>query len=237
MLSQFLDGIPSWFSSQEIQGPLSNPLCHWIRKQRCQALQLCSGPLSPPSLPFLFLFLFGLVWFLERWILIYLFFGFLVQRGHQNSLEMMPVFFLLMVLGGIRHPCVCAALGSLFLVTRYFYFTGYATGDPKNRLNIGFVPFLSLPLYDCLPYILSCSRNQIRQNMILINFILFITYVEAYKCANHIDIWHIGFALSFEFHQLQSVYAWLAHIIMWILCHICVGLTREWLVWAPMCYV
>lgn len=75
-----------------------------------------------------------------------------VQRGHQNSLEMMPVFFLLMVLGGIRHPCVCAALGSLFLVTRYFYFTGYATGDPKNRLNIGFVPFLSLPLYDCLPY-------------------------------------------------------------------------------------
>jgi hypothetical protein len=84
--------------------------------------------------------------------LIYLFFGFLVQRGHQNSLEMMPVFFLLMVLGGIRHPCVCAALGSLFLVTRYFYFTGYATGDPKNRLNIGFVPFLSLPLYDCLPY-------------------------------------------------------------------------------------
>ncbi|KAG6779018.1 microsomal glutathione S-transferase 3 [Populus alba x Populus x berolinensis] len=67
-----------------------------------------------------------------------------VQRGHQNSLEMMPVFFLLMVLGGIRHPCVCAALGSLFLVTRYFYFTGYATGDPKNRLNIGKYGFLAL---------------------------------------------------------------------------------------------
>ena len=70
---------------------------------------------------------------------------YLVQRGHQNSLELMPVFFLLMVLGGIRHPCVCASLGSLYIVTRYFYFSGYATGDPKNRLNIGFVPSLCLP--------------------------------------------------------------------------------------------
>ncbi|KAJ6707321.1 MICROSOMAL GLUTATHIONE S-TRANSFERASE [Salix viminalis] len=67
-----------------------------------------------------------------------------VQRGHQNSLEMMPVFFLLMVLGGIRHPCVCASLGSLYIVTRYFYFSGYATGDPKNRLNIGKYGFLAL---------------------------------------------------------------------------------------------
>ncbi|KAG6742183.1 hypothetical protein POTOM_055473 [Populus tomentosa] len=60
-----------------------------------------------------------------------------VQRGHQNSLELMPVFFLLMVLGGIRHPCACVALGSIYTVTRFFYFTGYATGNPKNRLTIG----------------------------------------------------------------------------------------------------
>ncbi|KAJ6960706.1 microsomal glutathione S-transferase 3-like [Populus alba x Populus x berolinensis] len=60
-----------------------------------------------------------------------------VQRGHQNSLELMPVFFLLMVLGGIRHPCACVALGSIYTVTRFFYFTGYATGDPKKRLTIG----------------------------------------------------------------------------------------------------
>eukprot|EP00258_Populus_trichocarpa_P028471 XP_024444490.1 microsomal glutathione S-transferase 3 isoform X1 [Populus trichocarpa] len=60
-----------------------------------------------------------------------------IQRGHQNSLEHMPMFFLLMVLGGIRHPCACVALGSIYTVTRFFYFTGYSTGDPKNRLTIG----------------------------------------------------------------------------------------------------
>ncbi|XVE77490.1 hypothetical protein DITRI_Ditri13aG0066800 [Diplodiscus trichospermus] len=67
-----------------------------------------------------------------------------VQRGHQNSLEMTPVFFILMVLGGMGHPCVCAALGLVYTVTRYFYFTGYATGDPQNRLNIGKYGFLAL---------------------------------------------------------------------------------------------
>ncbi|RDX90438.1 Microsomal glutathione S-transferase 3, partial [Mucuna pruriens] len=60
-----------------------------------------------------------------------------VQRGHQNSLETMPIFFMLAILGGLKHPCVCAALGALYTVARYFYFTGYATGEPKNRLTIG----------------------------------------------------------------------------------------------------
>ncbi|GFY87770.1 microsomal glutathione s-transferase [Actinidia rufa] len=60
-----------------------------------------------------------------------------VQRGHQNSLEMMPMFFVLMILGGIRHPLVCASLGLLYSVTRYFYFKGYSTGDPQKRLTIG----------------------------------------------------------------------------------------------------
>ncbi|KAA8547641.1 hypothetical protein F0562_004070 [Nyssa sinensis] len=67
-----------------------------------------------------------------------------VQRGHQNSLEMMPMFFILMVLGGIGHPLICASLGVLYVVTRYFYFTGYATGDPQNRLSIGKYGFLAL---------------------------------------------------------------------------------------------
>lgn len=65
----------------------------------------------------------------------------LLQRGHQNSLELMPVFFMLMIVGGLKHPCVCAVLGSLFIVTRFFYFKGYATGDPQKRLTIGSVTF------------------------------------------------------------------------------------------------
>ena len=67
-----------------------------------------------------------------------------VQRGHQNSLEMMPVFFMLMILGGLRHPCTCGVLGALYTVTRFFYFKGYSTGDPQNRLTIGKYGFLAL---------------------------------------------------------------------------------------------
>ncbi|XP_041001647.1 microsomal glutathione S-transferase 3-like [Juglans microcarpa x Juglans regia] len=40
------------------------------------------------------------------------------QRGHQNSLEMMPMFFTLMMLGGMRHPRTCVALGLLYAVSR-----------------------------------------------------------------------------------------------------------------------
>ncbi|XP_065850726.1 uncharacterized protein [Euphorbia lathyris] len=67
-----------------------------------------------------------------------------VQRGHQNSLEMMPMFFVLMMLGGFRHPCISASLGSLYIITRYFYFTGYATGDPQKRLAVGKYGFLAM---------------------------------------------------------------------------------------------
>ncbi|KAB2611912.1 microsomal glutathione S-transferase 3-like [Pyrus ussuriensis x Pyrus communis] len=67
-----------------------------------------------------------------------------VQRGHQNSLEMMPMFFVLLVLGGLKHPCISAALGFLFTFTRYFYFKGYATGDPMKRLAIGKYGFLAI---------------------------------------------------------------------------------------------
>ncbi|KAK1439278.1 hypothetical protein QVD17_05094 [Tagetes erecta] len=60
-----------------------------------------------------------------------------VQRGHQNSLELLPMFFILLVLGGLKHPITCSLLGVGYIVCRYFYFTGYASGDPKRRLPIG----------------------------------------------------------------------------------------------------
>ncbi|GMY12792.1 microsomal glutathione S-transferase 3 [Fagus crenata] len=67
-----------------------------------------------------------------------------VQRGHQNSLEMMPMFFMLMMLGGLKHPLICGGLGLVYTVTRFFYFKGYATGDPQKRLTIGKYGFLAL---------------------------------------------------------------------------------------------
>ncbi|KAF9588618.1 hypothetical protein IFM89_013705 [Coptis chinensis] len=60
-----------------------------------------------------------------------------VQRGLQNSLEMMPMFFLVLGLGRLQHPTVPAALGLVFTMGWIFDFIGYSTGDPKNHMNAG----------------------------------------------------------------------------------------------------
>jgi len=60
-----------------------------------------------------------------------------IQRGHQNCLEQMPVFFLFLTVGGLQHPIASAIFGLLYSLARYFYFTGYSTGVPKNRLTYG----------------------------------------------------------------------------------------------------
>ena len=60
-----------------------------------------------------------------------------VQRGHQNSLENLPLFFVLIVLGGLKHPLICSGLGVAYIIARFFYFTGYSSGDPNGRLPIG----------------------------------------------------------------------------------------------------
>ncbi|XP_057808399.1 uncharacterized protein LOC131022868 [Salvia miltiorrhiza] len=67
-----------------------------------------------------------------------------VQRGHQNSLEMLPMFLSLMILGGIRHPVIAASLGVVYCISRIFYFKGYSTGDPQKRLSIGKYSFLAI---------------------------------------------------------------------------------------------
>uniref|UniRef100_A0A1D1XL86 Glutathione S-transferase 3, mitochondrial n=1 Tax=Anthurium amnicola TaxID=1678845 RepID=A0A1D1XL86_9ARAE len=67
-----------------------------------------------------------------------------IQRGHQNSLEVMPLFFVTMVLGGLQHPMLAASLGAVYTVARYFYFKGYSTGVPENRLKLGGFNLLAL---------------------------------------------------------------------------------------------
>ncbi|KAJ8479280.1 hypothetical protein OPV22_023007 [Ensete ventricosum] len=67
-----------------------------------------------------------------------------VQRGHQNSLEMMPVFFATLLVGGLQYPLIAAGLGAFYTVARFFYFKGYSSGVPENRLKIGGLNFLAL---------------------------------------------------------------------------------------------
>lgn len=54
---------------------------------------------------------------------------------------MMPLFFVTLLVGGLQHPLVAAGLGVFYAVARFFYFKGYATGIPDNRLKIGYVSF------------------------------------------------------------------------------------------------
>ncbi|XP_057500765.1 uncharacterized protein LOC130784793 [Actinidia eriantha] len=80
-----------------------------------------------------------------------------VQRGHQNSLEMMPKFFMLMIVGGIRHPLICASLGVVYVVGRYFFFTGYSSGDPQKRMTRGKYSFVAL--FGLIFCTISCGVN------------------------------------------------------------------------------
>ncbi len=56
-----------------------------------------------------------------------------VQRGHQNSIEYMPTFFALLLIGGLQFPIAAAILGAIYNVGRFLYFQGYATGSAEAR--------------------------------------------------------------------------------------------------------
>jgi glutathione S-transferase len=47
----------------------------------------------------------------------------------------MPVFFVMLLLGGLQHPLISAGFGALYIVSRFFYFKLYSAGNPENRLK------------------------------------------------------------------------------------------------------
>lgn len=51
---------------------------------------------------------------------------------------MMPAFVVTLLLSGLYCPVGAAALGVVYTVGRYYYFKGYATGVPDNRLTVGY---------------------------------------------------------------------------------------------------
>lgn len=60
-----------------------------------------------------------------------------VQRGHQNSLENLPIFLASLIITGLVHPLVASAFGVMYLLGRIAYVEGYSTGIPDKRINIG----------------------------------------------------------------------------------------------------
>ncbi|GJP70871.1 hypothetical protein CLOP_g1765 [Closterium sp. NIES-67] len=69
-----------------------------------------------------------------------------VQRAHQNSLEVLPLFLVFLLTSGVPYPWTSTVLGVIFLLGRIGYFLGYSTGRPEARYNGGFwmIGFLGL---------------------------------------------------------------------------------------------
>jgi len=70
------------------------------------------------------------------------------QRAHQNTLEKLPLFLILLLIAGLFNAKVTAAFGFLWLVARVIYSVGYYSGLPKNRIVGSLMSLLSeFPLF------------------------------------------------------------------------------------------
>ncbi|CAI5734581.1 unnamed protein product [Hyaloperonospora brassicae] len=61
-----------------------------------------------------------------------------VQRGHQNILENVPIFLALLFTSSIYRPQLAVTAGLFRILGFILYMRGYASGDPKKRMQGGF---------------------------------------------------------------------------------------------------
>ncbi|TEB38950.1 hypothetical protein FA13DRAFT_1724892 [Coprinellus micaceus] len=57
------------------------------------------------------------------------------QRCHQNTLENMPFVYVTAIVTGLRYPKLSAALTGAWVIGKWAFTFGYATGEPENRFN------------------------------------------------------------------------------------------------------
>jgi len=55
------------------------------------------------------------------------------QRGHQNALETYSGFLMMLFVGGLKHPLICATSGIVWTLGRIVYALGYQSGNPDKR--------------------------------------------------------------------------------------------------------
>ncbi|KAF7726536.1 Microsomal glutathione S-transferase 3 [Apophysomyces ossiformis] len=60
------------------------------------------------------------------------------QRAHQNTLEQLPLFTTLLLVGGIRHPEISAGAAAVWVLGRIVYAKNYISGDVKKRTRGSF---------------------------------------------------------------------------------------------------
>merc|ERR1711944_336133 len=56
------------------------------------------------------------------------------QRVHQNTLERVTVFLVLLLAAGLFNPKMAAIFGFIWVIARVIYSIGYYSGKPKNRI-------------------------------------------------------------------------------------------------------
>ncbi|CAG7833624.1 unnamed protein product [Allacma fusca] len=56
-----------------------------------------------------------------------------IQRAHQNTMENLPQFLCLLLIGGMEMPYFCTLGGIIWIMGRIAYARGYYTGDPRKR--------------------------------------------------------------------------------------------------------
>ena len=66
------------------------------------------------------------------------------QRAHQNTLENYPGFIILLGISSINYPNLSALGGLIWIIGKYFYATGYYTGNPslRNRGSFSYIGLL-----------------------------------------------------------------------------------------------
>ncbi|KAF8973040.1 hypothetical protein BDZ97DRAFT_1778961 [Flammula alnicola] len=58
------------------------------------------------------------------------------QRAHQNTLEYIPIVYVVTILGGISFPVFSASACTIWTLSRISYTRGYITGDPQKVRNL-----------------------------------------------------------------------------------------------------
>ncbi|KAJ7093959.1 membrane-associated proteins in eicosanoid and glutathione metabolism [Mycena belliarum] len=58
------------------------------------------------------------------------------QRAHQNTLESLPIIYVMTLITALQRPTLAAGVLGLWVVGRVGYTLGYYTGDAKRRTNV-----------------------------------------------------------------------------------------------------
>mmetsp|Transcript_15364 Transcript_15364/g.29730 ORF Transcript_15364/g.29730 Transcript_15364/m.29730 type:complete len:200 (-) Transcript_15364:73-672(-) len=58
-----------------------------------------------------------------------------IQRGHQHAMETYPQMLVCSLVGGLKHPILTSMAQLAWMIARFKFAGGYASGDPQKRMS------------------------------------------------------------------------------------------------------